>query len=69
MKTIYMLSAITAEGFGGERVYKQVVAAENEEELFSCKREFAMKYGVMLDMIKASILSKEGNYNERTFVC
>lgn len=69
MKTIYMLSAITAEGFGGERVYKQIIAVENEDELFSRKREFAMKYGVMLDMIKASILEREGTCNERTFVC
>lgn len=55
MKTLYTLSALSAEGFGGRDKYIKIVAAENESELLSLKREFALEYGVDLQMVKDSI--------------
>lgn len=60
MKTMYALSALSAEGFGGRDKYTKIVAAENEEELFSLKRKFALEYGVDLQMVKDSLLLIEG---------
>ena len=60
MKTMYALSALSAEGFGGRDKYVKIVAAENESELLSLKREFALEYGVDLQMVKDSICLVEG---------
>lgn len=60
MKTLYALSALSAEGFGGKDKYIKIVAAENESELLSLKREFALEYGVDLQMVKDSLLLIEG---------
>lgn len=61
MKTLYVLSALSAESFGGKDKYIKIVAAENEAELFSLKREFALEYGVDLQMVEDSILVIEGS--------
>lgn len=61
MKTLYTLSALSAEGLGGKDKYIEIVAAENEEELFSLKRKFALEYGVDLQMVEDSILVIEGS--------
>lgn len=58
MRVIYKLSALSAEGFGGEDKYTQIVTIENEEELLRKKTEFALRYGVDLDMVKAQIWSR-----------
>ena len=50
----YVLSALSAEGFGGKDKYVKTVVLENESELFSLKREFALEYGVDLQMVKDS---------------
>lgn len=60
MKTLYTLSALSAEGLGGKDKYIKIVAAENEAELFALKREFALEYGVDLQMVEDSILVIEG---------
>lgn len=60
MKTLYTLSALSAEGLGGRDKYIKIVAAENEEELLSLKREFALEYGVDLQMVKDALLLIEG---------
>ena len=57
MKYIYRLSAITAEGFGGKEKYTELATVENEgPALDEAKRQFALKYGVMLDLVKASLV-------------
>jgi hypothetical protein len=61
MKTLYVLSALSAEGLGGIDKYIKIVAAENEAELFALKREFALEYGVDLQMVEDSILVIEGS--------
>lgn len=61
MKTMYALSALSAEGFGGRDKYTKIVAAENESELLSLKREFALEYGVDLQMVKDSLYLIEGS--------
>lgn len=55
MKTMYELSALSAEGFGGRDKYIKIVAAENKSELLALKKEFALEYGVDLQMIKDSL--------------
>lgn len=64
MKTMYELSALSAEGFGGRDKYTKIVAAENELELLSLKREFALEYGVDLQMVKDSIVVVERRNKE-----
>lgn len=54
MKVMYTLKAKTAEGFGGKDVYEEIVPIEQDggdEAMLKAKREFALKYGVMLDMV------------------
>ena len=58
MKTLYTLSALSAEGLGGKDKYIKIVAAENEAELF------ALEYGVDLQMVKDSIVVVEGRSTE-----
>lgn len=60
MKITYVLSALSAEGFGGRDKYTKIVAAENESELLSLKREFALEYGVDLQMVKDTLCLIEG---------
>lgn len=60
MNTIYELTAITPEGFGGREKYKEICSVGSDAELERCKKDFALKYGVMLDLVKASIFIKEG---------
>lgn len=69
MKTLYTLSALSAEGFGGKDKYTKIVTAQNESELLSLKREFALEYGVDLQMVKDSICFIEGKSaaENRTF--
>ena len=70
MKTLYTLSALSAEGFGGKDKYIKIVTAENEAELLSLKREFALEYGVDLQMVKDSLFLIEGESvaaEKRTF--
>lgn len=64
MKTLYTLSALSAEGLGGRDKYIKIVAAENEAELFALKREFALEYGVDLQMVEDSIVVVEGRSTE-----
>ena len=47
MKT-YMLTALTAQGFGGEDVYREVIETSS---LSDTLRNFAIKYGVGIDSI------------------
>lgn len=57
MKYVYRLSAITAEGFGGKDKYTELVTIDNENEAVEeAKRQFALKYGVMLELVDASIV-------------
>jgi hypothetical protein len=60
MKTMYELSALSAEGFGGRDKYTKIVTAENESELLALKKEFALEYGVDLQMVKDSLYFIEG---------
>lgn len=59
MNTLYELSAITAEGFGGKETYKEICTASSEAELIKHKKDFALKYGVMLDLVKATIFERK----------
>ena len=45
------LSAITAEGFGGEEKYTETVTIKNENELERARVAFALKYNVQLDNV------------------
>lgn len=58
MKKIYILTAITAQGFGGQEKYKEVVTVEGGEEVLRiAKQAFAIKYGVDLRLVQASLFS------------
>lgn len=58
MKVLYELSALTAEGLGGKEKYVKVVTAESEAELRALKRQFALEFGVDLQLVEANIVTK-----------
>lgn len=55
-KLLVEFSAVTAQGIGGASKYREIVAVNpnSDEDIYNAKRAFAIKYGVMIDMIQVT---------------
>lgn len=55
-KLLVEFSAVTAQGIGGASKYREIVAInpDSDEDIYNAKRAFAIKYGVMIDMIQVT---------------